>query len=114
MMPRSGTKPPGTRTIAADETLQDPIDLSDVAAVSLPPEALEIDADDLVLHWDAALENTDYFALLRLERPTQNEQGPADKDVKDAFHAFALAFHPDRYRGAPEPVHPAPIGRSTL
>jgi curved DNA-binding protein CbpA len=95
------------RVVTADETIQDPIDLSDVAAVSLPPEALEADEDELVLHWDAVLEDTDYFALMRLDRPVGNEPGPSDKDVKDAFHAFALAFHPDRYRGAPEAVHAA-------
>jgi hypothetical protein len=108
-MPKAGNPPgnPSPRTIGADETLQDPIDLSDVAAVSLPPEALEPDADELVLHWDAVLDDTDYFALMRLDRPVGNEQGPTDKDVKDAFHAFALAFHPDRYRGASEVVHAA-------
>ena len=120
-MPRTGMKPPprpapppprraidvSPRPIPVDETIQDPIDLSDVAAVSLPPEALEVDEDELVLHWDAALDHTDYFALLRLTPPTANEPGPTDKDVKDAFHAFALAFHPDRYRGATAVVHEA-------
>src|SRR3954463_14478032 len=95
-MPRTGMKPPHPppprnpveikpRIVSADETIQDPIDLSDVAAVSLPPEALESDEDDLVLHWDAALDDTDYFALLKLDRPASPDAGPTDKHVKDAF-----------------------------
>lgn len=90
-----------------DETLKDPIDLSDVAAISLPPEELEPDGDDLVLRWDHALDETDYFTLLHLQRPTHPDQASTDAQVKAAFQQFALAFHPDLHRGAQDVVREA-------
>jgi len=80
---------------------------------SLAPEALEPDPDDLVLRWDEMLDDVDYFTLLRLEPPTaEHTRAPAPRTVdetrvRDAFHAFALAFHPDRYRGAEDVVREA-------
>ncbi len=121
------TRPRDVMPIDPDATTQDPIDLSDIAALTLPPElletdppvpplppvpavpttlppeALELDADDVVLGWAEGLEQLDYFTLLGLPVPPSVDDVPSDKQVKDAFHGFALAFHPDRYRGsAPE------------
>jgi DnaJ-class molecular chaperone len=74
---------------------------------SLPPDDLEPDGDDLVLRWDENLDAADYFTLLRLDVPQTPEQTVDDARVRDAFHAFALAFHPDRYRGADDVVREA-------
>src|SRR5262249_32961710 len=45
-------------------------------------------------------DEADYFTLLRLEVPAAPEQAIDGAAIRAAFHAFALAFHPDRYRGA--------------
>jgi curved DNA-binding protein CbpA len=45
--------------------------------------------------WVRALGTLDYYALLGLERSASGA------DIKLAFHRFALAFHPDRYREFP-------------
>jgi hypothetical protein len=74
---------------------------------SLASDALEPDADDLVLRWDATLDEADYFTLLRIEVPHAPEDPIDDAMVREAFHAFALAFHPDRYRGADDAVREA-------
>ena len=89
----------------ADDTLDQPIDLSEIEKLSLPPEALEPDVDDVVMSWDAVLDETSYLALLRLE--LHGDALPTDDEVKRAFHGFALAFHPDRYRSATDEVRAA-------
>lgn len=75
-------------------------------AEAIEPEALEPDADDLVLRWDGTLDRVDYFTLLRLAVPSA-ERDVRESEVRGAFHAFALAFHPDRYRGADDAVREA-------
>jgi curved DNA-binding protein CbpA len=42
------------------------------------------------------LDQLDYYTLLRVE-----DDAPADA-IREAFHAFALKYHPDRFAGAPE------------
>ncbi|MEI8256124.1 MAG: DnaJ domain-containing protein [Deltaproteobacteria bacterium] len=39
------------------------------------------------------LDEVDYYALLEIPRDASSD------DVRDAFHAFALRFHPDRHVG---------------
>ena len=42
------------------------------------------------------LDQLDYYTLLRIE-----EASSADA-IREAFHVFALRYHPDRFAGAPE------------
>ena len=42
------------------------------------------------------LDQLDYYTLLRVQ-----DDASADA-IRDAFHTFALKFHPDRFAGAPE------------
>lgn len=72
---------------------------------SLPPDALEDDGEELVLAWAAMLDRVDYLALLRLptDRPLE------EPELRRAFHDFALAFHPDRWRDAHDDVRSAAI-----
>lgn len=69
---------------------------------TLPPEDLETDPDEAVLEWARTLDAVDYLTLLRL--PTSE---PTEERVREAWRAFALAFHPDRHREAPEEVRDA-------
>lgn len=99
-----GSSPPSaplSKPLSNDEV---PIELESIppSADSLPPDDLEPDMDDVVLRWGASLDALDYFTLLRLEAATSDSTTEAQ--VRAAFHAFALAFHPDRYRGAPDDV----------
>ncbi|MBX3276087.1 MAG: DnaJ domain-containing protein [Sandaracinaceae bacterium] len=43
------------------------------------------------------LDQLDYYTLLSVD-----ERASADA-IRDAFHAFALKYHPDRFTDAPEP-----------
>jgi curved DNA-binding protein CbpA len=54
-------------------------------------------SEEKIRHWSAAIESMDYFALLRLPRPTTPE-ALSPEELKKAFGAVATAFHPDRYR----------------
>ncbi len=77
--------------------------------ISIPPEELEDDDDldteqspepefaDIVADWDAALDSTDYFRLLGLVRDRGGPL-PSDDEVRNAWRAFALMFHPDVHR----------------
>lgn len=73
-------------------------------AIDLPidEEAL-LDAPTLIREWAASLDEVDYFTLLQLPR----EPLPDEEGVRAAWRAFALAFHPDRHRDAPEEVRRA-------
>jgi curved DNA-binding protein CbpA len=50
--------------------------------------------------WAKALDRMGYYALLGIPKAATAQ------DVRAAFHRFALAFHPDRYRD-----HPPHLGR---
>jgi curved DNA-binding protein CbpA len=76
---------------------------SDQRPQTLPPEDLESDPEDLVLEWAESLDRFDYLTLLRLPR----DREPTDNDVREAWRAFALTFHPDRHRDADANVHAA-------
>lgn len=43
------------------------------------------------------LDQLDYYTLLRVD------QGASADAIRQAFHDFALRYHPDRFSGAPEP-----------
>lgn len=72
--------------------------------LTLPPEDLESDPDDLILEWAIGLDAVDYLTLLGLSR---SAAGPTDADVRAAWRAFALEFHPDRHRDAEPHVRDA-------
>ncbi|MGZ3418865.1 MAG: DnaJ domain-containing protein [Polyangiales bacterium] len=74
--------------------------------VSLPPEALDEDPEEQVLAMDASLEELDYLGVLQMPDPASDE-GPSDQEVREAWRAFALAFHPDRHLDAPPEVRAA-------
>jgi len=69
------------------------------APIELDEDAL-IDPDEVVREWARSLDTIDYLSLLNL--PWDPELG--DERVREAWRAFALAFHPDRHRDAPEDV----------
>lgn len=46
---------------------------------------------------DDRLDQLDYYALLQID-----ERATADQ-IRDAFHRFALKYHPDRHVGSTEP-----------
>jgi DnaJ-domain-containing protein 1 len=109
-----GTAPSSRPPPSARETIDDdddaPIEVGSIPPLppdaptyeSLAPDELEPDADDIVLRWDATLDEADYFTLLRLDAQANEET-----TIRDAFHRFALAFHPDRYHGADDSVRDA-------
>ncbi|MBI2394363.1 MAG: DnaJ domain-containing protein [Deltaproteobacteria bacterium] len=70
--------------------------------LSIDDEAL-LDAPTLIREWAASLEEVDYFVLLQLPR----DPLPDEERVREAWRVFALAFHPDRHRDAPEDVRRA-------
>jgi curved DNA-binding protein CbpA len=74
--------------------------------VTLPPEALDEDPEEQVLAMDASLEELDYLGVLQMPDPA-SEEGPTDQEVREAWRAFALAFHPDRHLDAPPEVRAA-------
>lgn len=76
----------------------------DAEPLSLSPEDLEMDPHEMILGWAVTLDSIDYLSLLRLPRPESPEHGPGDDQIRRAFHAFALVFHPDRHRGSPERI----------
>jgi curved DNA-binding protein CbpA len=93
---------PGARS-PAEERLAQPIGATPTHVATLPPDALEEDAEELVRQWAAMLDRVDYLAVLRLPA-----DGAFDDDaLRRAFHAFALAFHPDRWRDAGDDVRRA-------
>jgi curved DNA-binding protein CbpA len=70
---------------------------------SQPAPDPRLASDDAVRAWARSLDDIDYLTLLDL--PTR--EAPSDEQVRDAWRAFALAFHPDRHRDAPEDVRAA-------
>lgn len=68
-------------------------------SVELDEDAL-IDPDEVVREWARSLDTIDYFSLLAL--PLDADLG--EERVREAWRAFALAFHPDRHRDAPDDV----------
>lgn len=50
--------------------------------------------------WAQSLDRLSYYAILGITN------GASPRELKEAFHRFALAFHPDRYRD-----HPPDLGR---
>lgn len=75
--------------------------------LSLSPEDLDMDPEEIILGWAAALDSIDYLSLLRLPRPESADEGPSDDQIRRAFHAFAFAFHPDRHRDTREEIRSA-------
>lgn len=69
---------------------------------TLPPEDLESDPEEAILEWARTIDSVDYLTLLRLP-PGE----PTEARVREAWRAFALAFHPDRHRDAPDEVRDA-------
>ncbi len=69
---------------------------------TLPPEDLEADPEEAILEWARTVDAVDYLTLLRL--PLEE---PTEASVREAFRTFALAFHPDRHRDAPDDVRDA-------
>lgn len=62
---------------------------------SLDLDAVDLEALDLarLVEWDDALDRISYYEILGLE------QGDDRDRLRHAFHAFALAFHPDSFQG---------------
>jgi curved DNA-binding protein CbpA len=54
-----------------------------------------------VLQWADVIAQVDYYAILGIDARADHGQ------LKQAFHAFALAFHPDSHPDVPEPLHSA-------
>ncbi len=68
--------------------------------MSESPPALDLDEVDLealdlvrLIEWDQTLDRVSYYEILGLSQNDDREQ------VRHAFHAFALAFHPDSFQG---------------
>lgn len=65
---------------------------------SPPPfdlDPVDLEALDLarLTDWDATLDRVSYYEILGLSQSDDRER------VRHAFHAFALAFHPDSFQG---------------
>jgi curved DNA-binding protein CbpA len=62
---------------------------------SLDLEAVDLEALDLarLVEWHATLDRVSYYEILGLAQDDDRER------VRHAFHAFALAFHPDSFQG---------------
>jgi curved DNA-binding protein CbpA len=58
-------------------------------------DPVDLEALDLarLAEWDDALDEISYYEILGLE------QGDDRERLRHAFHAFALAFHPDSFQG---------------
>lgn len=76
----------------------------DERPLTLPPEDLEADPDEVVLERAVELDALDYLTLLGVPRAPG---GPSEVDVRSAWRAFALEFHPDRHRDAEPHVRDA-------
>jgi curved DNA-binding protein CbpA len=68
--------------------------------MSQSPPALDLDAVDLealdlvrLIEWDETLDRVSYYEILGLSQSDDRDQ------LRHAFHAFALAFHPDSFQG---------------
>lgn len=70
---------------------------------TLPPEDLEEDPEERIVEWAATIDRIDYFTLLGLSSLIE----PTDEEVREAWRAFALSFHPDRHRDADDDVRGA-------
>ena len=69
--------------------------------MSQSPPPLDLGAVDLealdfarLAEWDATLDRVSYYEILGLSQSDDRER------VRHAFHAFALAFHPDSFQGS--------------
>lgn len=72
------------------------------APIELDEDAL-VDPDEVVREWARSLDAIDYLSLLALPHDDTLD----DDRIRDAWRAFALAFHPDRHRDAPDDVRHA-------
>jgi curved DNA-binding protein CbpA len=68
--------------------------------ITLPPEELEADPEERVREWAETIDRIDYLTLLGLSSLIE----PTDDEVRDAWRAFALSFHPDRHRDSEDDV----------
>lgn len=72
------------------------------APIELDEDAL-VDPDEVVREWARSLDAIDYLSLLNLP----HDDALDDHRIRDGWRAFALAFHPDRHRDAPDDVRHA-------
>lgn len=98
-----GATPPPPASVPAPRAPKPPSEpprrpLSE-APIELDDDAL-FDPDELVREWARALDGIDYLTLLDISRDEELD----DERVRRAWRSFALAFHPDRHRDAPEDV----------
>ena len=77
--------------------------MTDERPRTLPPEDLEADPEERIMEWASSIDRIDYLTLLGLATLLE----PTDLEVRDAWRAFALSFHPDRHRDAPDDVRAA-------
>ncbi len=68
--------------------------------ITLPPDSLEQDPDERVREWAETIDKIDYLTLFGLSSILE----PTDDEVREAWRAFALSFHPDRHRDAEDDV----------
>ena len=74
--------------------------MTDDRPITLPPESLEGDPEERIMEWASSIDRIDYLTLLGLSTLLE----PSDDEVREAWRAFALSFHPDRHRDAPDDV----------